>query len=75
MLKYVSLMVMAYRKATGKSEEEALKDLAIDDFVRVQDLEVISKKELQSIMPRDTPGIMAWTEVSNQVGGINESTE
>ncbi|MCK4622096.1 MAG: hypothetical protein KAT62_07755 [Desulfuromonadales bacterium] len=46
MLKYVSIMVLAYREATGKSEEEALKDLAIDDFVRVQDLENITSKEI-----------------------------
>ncbi|MCK4623484.1 MAG: hypothetical protein KAT62_14890 [Desulfuromonadales bacterium] len=66
MLKYVSIMVLAYREATGKSEEEALKDLAIDDFVRVQDLENITSKELLSTMPRDTPGIMAWAEASNK---------
>ncbi len=66
MLKYVSIMVLAYREATGKSEEEALRDLAIDDFVCVQDLENITSKELLSTMPRDTPGIMAWAEAANK---------
>ncbi len=66
MLKYVSIMVLAYREATGKSEEEALRDLAIDDFVCVQDLENITSKELLSTMPRDIPGIMAWAEAANK---------
>ena len=64
MLKYVSIMVLAYREATGKSEEETLRDLGIDDFVRIQDLEIITSKELLAIIPRDTQGIMAWTQTS-----------
>lgn len=67
MLEYVSLMVLAYCEATGKSEEEALKDLAIDSFVRCEDLEEITGKELLSIMPKDIEGILAWTKSSNSL--------
>lgn len=67
MLKYVSLMVLAYCEATGKSEEEALKDLAIDDFLRCEDLEEITSKELLSERPKDIEGIMAWAKSSNSL--------
>lgn len=66
MLKYVSLMVLAYRNATGKSEEEALRDLAINDFVSGEDLENITSKELLSAMPTSTKGILAWTDTSRE---------
>jgi hypothetical protein len=64
MLKYVSLMVLAYCEATGKTEQEALMDLAIDDFVCGKDLENITSKELLSEMPKDIEGIMAWSRAS-----------
>ena len=64
-MQYVSLMVMAYCNATGKSEEEALKDLAIDGFVRTQDLEKITSNELLDIIPKDTSGILAWARTSS----------
>lgn len=66
MLKYISLMVMAYRNTTGKTEAEALKDLAIDDFVHSQDLEKITSNELLALLPTDPEGIMAWTKASKE---------
>ena len=60
MLKYVSLMVLAYCNATGKTEEAALKDLAIDSFVGVKDLDKNISKELLAMIPTDRQGILAW---------------
>ena len=66
MLKYVSLMVLAYCESTGKSEEDALKELSVDDYVRVQDLDNITSMEMLSMMPRDTTGLMAWAEAAKR---------
>lgn len=57
MLKYISLMVRAYCNSTGTSEEEALKDLAIDGFVRASELE---KNLDQEMIPTDKSGILSW---------------
>ena len=64
MLKYVSIMVMAYRNATGKSEEEALKDLAIDKFVSGADLEKVPNNELLASMSMDLTGMKRWMKDS-----------
>jgi len=66
MMKYVSLMVLAYCESTGKSEEDALKDLSIDDFVHTQDLDNITSMELLSMMPKDTSGLMAWAKAAKK---------
>ncbi len=62
MLKYVSIMVQAYCEATGKSEEAAIRDLAIDDFVQPKDLNKISGDDLLSQIPLDMPGIIKWAK-------------
>lgn len=64
MLKYVSVMVMAYRNATGKSEEEALKDLAIDKIVCGSDLGEVPNNELVASMSMDLSGIKSWIKIS-----------
>ena len=68
MLKYVSMMVTAYSNTTGKSAEDALRDLNIDDFVRIQDLEEVTDKELLSMMPKDKQGVMRWVDGSMDEG-------
>jgi len=64
MLKYVSLMVKAYCRATGKSEEEALKDLAIDDFLASDDLSEITCQETLATLQTDLSGISAWVSAA-----------
>jgi|GEM_PF-1928825 len=73
MLKYVSLMVHAYCNVTGKSEEEALRDLAIDGFVSAGDLEKNFSKDLLAMIPTDATGVLAWKkEIATRGGTMQE---
>lgn len=70
MLKYVSIMVEAYRNATGKSEAEALRDLAIDGFVCGADLEKVPRSDLLSAISSDKEGIKGWVKTSRGIEAL-----
>ena len=62
MLKYISLMVTAYRNATGKSVEEALTDLAISGIVQPTDFEDVAPDDLLRDLEKDDRGLQVWLQ-------------
>ena len=62
-MKYASMMVAAYQNVTGKTEEESLRDLSIDNLVSKDDLVPLSDYDFLRTLSGDVNGIKAWANL------------
>ena len=62
-MKYASMMVAAYQNATGKTEDESLKDLSINNLMSKNNLEPLPDYDFLRTLSGDVNGIKAWANL------------